>query len=291
MNSTRRKSLKVAGWSFGSLAMLLAVFMALLAFPGFLFAHKIERGNLTVYSEREIDANIEPILHDMQQRLAKSEINDPALSHQIFFGDGAKIFGALQEARSEIVYRTVGAKPSPTYNASWPPYLSHIVTFDVPDFAHDTLRRSVWPNRFNMTHVLTHEVTHTLVSARLGLANVPHLPMWKAEGYPEYVAMSASRMQPAYSLRESVTRVLASDLSWSRNAQGDFEPMRYDCIGKSWLKDENDDSWHTCYYLARVLVEYLLDQKGLTFDQLMQPSVEESATLRELLGAYHAGSL
>ena len=67
--------------------------------------------------------------------------------------------------------------------------------------------------------------------------------------------------------------------------------MRYDCVGRSWLEDENGDSWHTCYYLARVLVEYLLDVKKLTVDQLMQPSVNESETLRELLGAYHAGTL
>ena len=32
-------------------------------------------------------------------------------------------------------------------------------------------------------------------------------------------------------------------------------------------------------------------RKDLTFDQLMQPSVNESQTLRELLGAYHAGEL
>ena len=291
MHSTLRKSLKFAGWSLGGVFVLLGIFIALLAFPGFLFAHKLEQGNLTVYSEEVLDGNVEPVLREIQERLAISEINDPALVHQLFFGDGAKMFGVLQEARLEIIHRTIGVKPSPTYNVSWPPYLSHIVTFDAPDFGQNALRRSAWPHQFDMTHVLTHEVTHSLVSARLGLANVPRLPMWKAEGYPEYVAMVANRSRPGYSLRASVTRVLASDLSWLRNARGDFEPMRYDCVGKSWLKDENDDSWHTCYYLARVLVEYLLDRKGMTFDQLMQPAVDESETLRELLGAYHAGNL
>jgi len=142
-----------------------------------------------------------------------------------------------------------------------------------------------------MTHILTHEVTHTLVTEKLGLANVSRLPMWKAEGYPEYVAMSANRSQAGYSLRASVARVLAADLAWLRNAQGDFASMRYDCVGRSYLKDENDDSWHTCYYLARVLVEYVMDTKGLTFDQLMQPSIKESETLREMLAAYHAGEM
>ena len=291
MHSTLRKTLKVAGWSFGSLFVLLVTFVALLAFPGFLFAHKLEQGNLTIHFDEPPDGPMEPILREVGRRLAKSEINDPAQTHHIFFGHDAQLFGALQRARTEIVYRAIGLKPSPTYNASWPPYLSHVVTFDLPDAANDALRRTAWPGRFNMTHILTHEVAHTLVTAKLGLSNVPRLPMWKAEGYPEYVAMSAVRAEAGYSLRASVARVLAADLAGLRNARGDIEPLRYDCVGRSYLEDENGDSWHTCYYLARVLVEYQLDRKGLTFDQLMQPSVDESETLRELLRAYHTGEL
>jgi hypothetical protein len=285
------KTLKVAGWSIGTLFALLALFVGLLAFPGFLFAHKLAQGNLVAYSDEELSGSLEPVLREIDRRLATSGIDDPAITHRIFFGHDTQIFGALQRARAEIVYRTIGIKPGPSYNVSWPPHISHIVTFDVPDAAHDALRRAGWPGHFNMTHILTHEVAHTLVAAKLGLANLPRLPMWKAEGYPEYVAMVASRSQSGYSLRTSVARLLAADLAWLRNAQGEFEPMRYDCVGRSYLKDENDDSWHTCYYLSRVLVEYLLDEKGLTFDQLMQPSVTESETLREMLGAYHAGDL
>jgi len=67
--------------------------------------------------------------------------------------------------------------------------------------------------------------------------------------------------------------------------------MNYDCIGKSYLKDESGDSWHTCYYLSRVLVEYLLDRKGLTFEQLAQPATDEAKTLKDLLREYDAGEL
>jgi len=291
MRATVRKTLKIAGWSFGALLALLGIFVGLLLFPGFLFAHKLEQGNLVAYSDEELSGRIEPVLREIDRRLATSAINDPAITHRIFFGEDAQIFGALQRARAEIVYRTIGMKPALNYNASWPPLISHTVTLDLPDFAHDVLRRPAWPGHFNMTHILTHEVTHTLVTEKLGLANVSRLPMWKAEGYPEYVAMSANRSQAGYSLRASVARVLAADLAWLRNAQGDFASMRYDCVGRSYLKDENDDSWHTCYYLARVLVEYVMDTKGLTFDQLMQPSIKESETLREMLAAYHAGEM
>jgi hypothetical protein len=291
MQKAVRKTLKVAGWSVGALALLLATFMGLLAFPGFLFAHKLEQGNLLAYSDEDLSGSIEPILREVDRRLATSEINDPSQTHRIFFGRDAQIFGALQRTRAEIVYRTMGMKPSPTYNASWPPYVSHVVTFDVPDFAHDALRRREWPGHFNLTDILTHEVTHTLVLAKLGVANTSRLPMWKAEGYPEYIAAAATRSRPGYSLRASVARILAADTASMKEANGQFATMRYDCIGKAYLKNERGDFWHTCYYLSRVLVEYVLDHKKLSFDRLMQPSVSESETLLELLRAFHAGEL
>lgn len=291
MRPTLRKTLRITGWSLGSVVLLLGAFVGLLAFPGLLFAHKLEQGNLVAYSNESLSGSIEPVLREIDRRLATSEINDKSLSHQIFFGHDARIFSALQRVRAEIFHHTIGVKPAPSYNASFPPYLSHIVTFDVPDAAHDALRRSAWPGHFNMTHILTHEVAHTLVLAKLGLPDAARLPLWKAEGYPEYIAMSASRASPGYSLRVSATRVLNADLAWLTDSRGDFIPMRYDCVGKSYLEDENGDSWHTCYYLSRVLVEYLLDRKGMTFEQMAQPSVDETQTLNELLRDYRAGEL
>ena len=189
------------------------MFVGLLAFPGFLFAHKLEQGNLVVYSDEDLSGSIEPILREIDRRLATSEINDPALTHRIFFGHDAQIFGALQRARAEIVYRTIGMKPAASYNASWPPHMSHIVTFDVPDAAHDALRRSAWPGHFNMTHILTHEVTHTLVTAKLGLAQIPRAcrcgkrrVIRSTSQCPQAVRSPATRCARAW--RESSTRTL-----------------------------------------------------------------------------------
>jgi hypothetical protein len=286
-----RKTLKVAGWAFGAVFLLLATFLGLLAFPGFLFAHKLEQGNLVAYSGEDLGGSFNPVLHEVERRLATSEINDQAITHRIFFAHGEQIFGALQNARAEILRRAIGVKPSPTYNVSWPPYLSHIVTFDVPDPTHDALRRQEWPWRFNLTDILTHEVTHTLVLAKVGLANISRLPMWKAEGYPEYIATTAIRTQAGYTLRASVARIMAADAAALKDANGNFAPMRYDCIGKSYLENERGEFSHTCYYLSRVLVEYLLDVKGVSFDQLVQPSTDETQTLNELLRDYRAGRL
>jgi hypothetical protein len=38
-------------------------------------------------------------------------------------------------------------------------------------------------------------------------------------------------------------------------------------------------------------MEYLLDVRGLTFDQVMSPAISDTDTLKELIAAYPAGGL
>lgn len=291
MNPVVRKMLKIGGWCLGSLFALVATLMILLAFPGFMFAHQVEYRNLTIHSDEDLTGRIEPLLQRIDAQLATSEINAAGLRHHIFFGHGNRPFRTLQGARTTLIAYFLGIKPAPNYNASWPPYISHVVSLDVPDTAQDALLRQAWPGRFNMTHILTHEVAHSLVTQELGMAAVTKLPMWKNEGYPEYVAAAEARAAPGYSLRASVTRLLTADLRPLRDASGNILSLRYDCVGKSYLKDENGDFWHTCYYLARVLVEYSLDVKHLGFTGLAKPEVVEGEILREMLADYDAGRL
>lgn len=289
MGPRLRKTLKVSGWSFGSLLVLLVAFVGPLAYPGFMFAHQLEYQNITVHSEENLAGRIEPILARVNAQLAASEIHEPALAHDIFLGFGNDPFRILQGTRSTLAGYFTGMKPAPNYNASWPPHFSHVVSLDEPDVADDALLRPQWPGRFNMTHILTHEIAHSLIAHKMGLRETARLPMWKAEGYAEYVAATRLRANPAYTLRESVTRVMAAELGPFRDASGNFQPLRYDCVGKSYLKDEQGDSWHTCYYLARVLVEYSLDVKHLGFAQLAKPEIVEGEILREMLSDYADG--
>jgi hypothetical protein len=166
-----------------------------------------------------------------------------------------------------------------------------VVILDVPDPEHDALLRRGWRAHNNLTHILTHEAGHMQVFNRLGLSRSVALPMWKAEGYPEYLAARLIRTAPAYSLRSSVTRVLTANLAAFRDEHGNFQSLHYGQVGASFLRDENGDDWHTSYYLARVLVEYSLDVKGMSFEQLADPGVREADVMRELLADYAAGKL
>jgi hypothetical protein len=285
------KILKITGWSFGGLLALVAAFVGLLAFPGFIFAHQLEYRNITVHSDEQLRGRIEPILAGMDAQLSASEISDPSLQFDLFLGHDNAAFRVLDRARWAIVTRVAGIGPSPNYATGWPPYFNHVVILDAPDPEHDALLRQGWRSRLNMTHILTHEAGHSQVFNKLGLKATMALPMWKAEGYPEYIASHTLRTAPGYSLRSSVTRVLTANLAGFRDEHGNLQSPRYEHLGRSYLKDENGDDWHTSYYLARVLVEYSLDVKGLNFEQLADPALRDTAVMRELLADYAAGKL
>ena len=291
MGSGLRKALRIGGWSFGGLLLLVVLFVGLLAFPGFMFAHQLEYRNITVHSDEQLRGSIEPILAGMEAQLSASEISDPALQFDVFLGHDNAAFRLLDRLRWAIVTRVAGIGPSPNYATGWPPYFNHVVILDAPDPEHDALLRQGWRARLNMTHILTHEAGHTQVFNKLGLRACMALPMWKAEGYPEYIASHALRAAPGYSLRSSVTRVLTANLAGFRDEQGNFRSLHQGQLGASFLKDENGDDWHTSYYLARVLVEYSLHVKGMTFEQLIDPAVRDTDVMREMLGDYAAGRL
>jgi hypothetical protein len=63
------------------------------------------------------------------------------------------------------------------------------------------------------------------------------------------------------------------------------------CGTQDLIRDESGNWRLTCYYASRVLVEYLLDVRGLTFDELMSPSVSGPRTYQELIAAYRSGEL
>lgn len=67
--------------------------------------------------------------------------------------------------------------------------------------------------------------------------------------------------------------------------------MNYSCLGFGVLNDEEGRRWNTCYYISSVLVEYVLDVKGMTFQDLMSMDVTDTGTLMELFAAYDDGAL
>lgn len=285
-----KKFLKVSGFALGGILAVIVLYLGLLFYPSVLFANHVEHKNFTVHSQYELDDGIHDILDNIDAAVKTSEIYDATLDHDIFLGHENLAFRMIQGVRWWVISQVAGLGPALTYNASVPPYFNQVISFRIPDIENNALLHPESMRAINMTHVLTHEVVHTLLTSRIGLQRIPRVPVWKQEGYGDYIAASTNIFaDPSYNLRESVERILRQDLSWMQDERGNYTPMRYGCQPLSSIVNEAGYPGFTCYYIGRVLLEYLFNVKGLTFDEVMTPDVTDTDTLVELISAYESG--
>src|SRR5690606_25951039 len=174
-----RRTLKIGGFTIGGVFAQFLAYVALLIYPGVLFANSYQYNNLTVYSDEDLSGD-HPIVEGIDRALQTSEINDPAIEHKIFFGYNNRPFRAIQAVRDAILERAIGRGCGVTCNTSLPPYVSHSMTFYMPIIETDSLVHPDGSSRVNqsLSRTLTHEVVHTLLTTELGIERIPRIPMW-----------------------------------------------------------------------------------------------------------------
>ncbi|MCB0526758.1 MAG: hypothetical protein H6576_16625 [Lewinellaceae bacterium] len=91
--------------------------------------------------------------------------------------------------------------------------------------------------------------------------------MWKLEGYPEYVARNAYLRSESYDLRKEIERFVATDEDARRETfeavEGHFMP--------------------TYYFKGRIMVEYLMNIKGMTYDAILKDKRTEEEVFDEMV--------
>jgi hypothetical protein len=234
--------LRAVGLVTTTLLGLVLAYGTLLAHPEPLFAHQLAYRNFRVYSRDPLDPRLQPILDTVAVRLAASPLNDPTMIHRIFvLGSpswNAFFNGPYQRAMGRR-YEIGGSIFVPTIDLA----RGDVVHFD------GRRARAVW--------ILTHEATHSLVARRVGPWREMHLPRWKREGYPEYVASGHP-----ISLRDGVA-LLDQSYGSAIPVGGGYQ------VPRSYFEDQ-------------MLVTYVLDVRGWTVDQLFADTVERDGVERDL---------
>jgi hypothetical protein len=113
-------------------------------------------------------------------------------------------------------------------------------------------------NRRSFSSVVAHEITHGLIRHRLGLLRGIRLPEWVAEGYCDYVAKESS-FPEAFGLQLF--------------AAGQSHP-----------------SMSYRYFAYRQMVRYLVEQKHLTFSEMVALAHESDAVAAEARQALRSGT-
>ncbi len=158
--------------------LVLACYALCLRFPEPFFEHHVAHENILLYSDRPIPGEALAILKDVRQRLAKSDIYDPARKYRVFICNrpGRFLFFA------NFKYR-VGGINYELFNGN--SFLRRA------NIRHDRLigpSGNEVPGARTLAYFIAHEIMHGVTAARTNIFNYYRLPKWIKDGYADYIA-------------------------------------------------------------------------------------------------------
>jgi hypothetical protein len=234
----------------------------IILFPQRLFANKITYRKFTVCSNSKIDDNIKTVLDNALYLVERSELYDPAYRYNIILCYNSfynkiddKLLAKGPSARTTLNNVVVKVRIDPQLNRAFPTFHK--------------------PCETGLAELLAHEMIHCLQANKYGLMKFNpfrHPEFWKLEGYPEYISRKKERSGQGRSLKNDIDRYISlkskSTDFWVSSAPGGCE-----------VPD--------VYYKGKLLIEYLMDIKHLSYDQILKDTISENAAFREMINWNH----
>jgi len=249
---------KIGKWAlrlFLLLCFLQLLQVLILAVPYPFFHERSEYKNYTLYSDGQIDPSIYRVIDNVDIRLEVVEINKPELNHRLFLCESEKLFR---------FYTFISGTDYPQQGFNVPA-LGNIFIYDkFIKKVHAANKGYEEVTQYscvegNMEEIIAHEIVHSLVYENLEYLESWSLPFWKSEGYAEYAAnIAVVKKDTLYDLHKRIEN-LNDDSFWG----ADFGVLRH-------------------YYRSQILVEYLSEVKGLSFNDIMADDIKEEEVLQEL---------
>lgn len=223
----------------------------LILYPQILFAEKTVYKDFNIYSNTPLPDTYKSAIDYAIDVLKTSEIYEPNHQLDIFLCHGT-------------IYNDFDTK---------------ILGFAIAKSIHNNLLLKVpvdfdnniligWKSNRNLKKTIAHEAMHFYQMNKYGakrFSPISHPPAWKGEGYPEYVAYNKDINSGDYDLTHSITRII------------EFEKT-----GEYWFETEPGQLDPLVYYKGRVMVEYLIDIKGMTYTEILDESVTEENVIAEM---------
>lgn len=248
------------------LAVLAALYLAFeglrfaaVSFPYPLFPHRSRHGGVLVYSDAELDFDLQALFAEVEQRRALIDIADPKKTQRVFFCSSDRLYGWLTRLQGLASVAQGFSQP----------HLGNVFV-SLPNV--ERIRRRFGPAEYRHTafagdlaQVVTHEMVHNDQATALGTWRARFLPTWKKEGYCEFASNRWSVLgDPDYDFAARVER--AMDERFLANF-----PVRQ------------------LYYRSQILTEFLMDVRGLSFEEVTDDAVVWETAWRELRTWHRAG--
>lgn len=207
--------------------------------PHWFYQHETIRGSFTLLHEEALPEGVDSILNRAHLIVQQSAHYLPDYQIIICMDDGSNFprwIEKLKKGRAVSYAHIVVMQQAFDYEKGVSVYNEHL---------------------WDLTELYAHEITHCYQYELAGFATL-WLPMWKIEGYAEYVSRQV--LFPA-SLGERYALLLAAkDLKQ----------------GYQWVETENGYGSPKSYLEALVYVQYLLEEEGWTYPQVLATKLTSS---------------
>ncbi len=236
--------------------ILLGFLIGIVLHPSLVYANKTQFGSSTVYHNKPLDKNLKFKIDSSLQILKRSEFYDPSIKFDICMNDGSfypsllelflgKAFALGFTSNKVAICGELNCKEN---------YVE------------------VHGRRWNFLQLLAHEETHCLVFNKLGFWKsnpVANNPIWKWEGYPEYISrIDSSQIDLVKNIDQLNEAIKSNQDTWAINF------------------DDNTVSSRE-YFNYRLLVQYCLEVKKMSFESLLKDTTSEQSIKNDMMDWYN----
>ena len=237
-----------------TISLIVILLVAIILSPSSLYAHKTMLGKTRLYHQGAISKGTLTALNSALRLTSAFELSNEEASFDICMSDGSFYPDIVKLLTGQAFARGFADK---------------VVVFGAVDPERGLVNMNGWS--WNLEQLMAHELTHCLQYRRYGFGGsnpVAGHANWKWEGYPEYVAR---RHSDQTSLGINVKRKLEQDVA---------DPKR-------WAYKFSDGTISPkSYYEAWLLVQYCMDVRKMSFDQILSDNHSEAQMKEEMMNWY-----
>jgi hypothetical protein len=161
------------------LGLLVALGTALYVPAALAFPHHARIGNTTVYADAPISPEMADRIARANRLLGASPLHEPALERTLVLTDGGWRWRVMAVGSTDAI-------------ALRRPFAA-VLVFNRTDIRADRVRNTApIAGERTLSGTIAHETVHVLTARRYGEIALARLPVWKREGYADYVAQETS---------------------------------------------------------------------------------------------------
>src|SRR6185437_6395597 len=242
MTSLSKKYLKLLIRVVLSIILIVTIYILTLLFPQFLFSYSITKKNLTIYSDTPIPEQFNICMKQVMRRINRSAFYDSTDTYRVFICNSKWRFYYF----ATIKYNTGGINYS---------FLNRNSFIRPSDMSHNRLYSPstglpISGDR-TLTYFISHEVAHGMTGAKIGRWRLWKEPLWKVEGYADYIGKGVTN---------------------------------FDSYLKKFKNHDREMDWKTSglYCEFHLMVAYLLDKKDISQKELFYKDINEGQIRQEL---------